>query len=99
MGDRLIRLSPQVNAYIKTLPPETRRKVRDALRGLEQGQGEIAPLQRQLEGYHRLKLPPRRVILRYQESSRGPECYCAFIEMRDVVYEAFAAIVSGQEHI
>ena len=99
MGAGLIRLSPQVNAYVKTLPPDTRRKVRDALRDLEQGRGEIDPLQRELEGYHRLKLPPRRVILRYQETSQGPECYCAFMEMRDVVYEQFAAILSEQGHL
>lgn len=94
MGAGLIRLSPQVDAYVKTLSPDARRKVRDALRALEKGRGEIAPLHQELEGYHRLKIPPRRVILRYQESARGPECYCTYIETRDVVYETFAALLS-----
>ena len=97
MGNEMIQLSEQVKKYVATLPPESRRKIRDALRALEQGRGEMTPLTDDLEGFHRLKLPPRRIIFHYKASKSGPVCHCDFIEMRAVVYEQFSALVSQGE--
>lgn len=91
-----VRLSEQVEAFLKSLPPMPRRKLRDALRGLESGKGDIVALERDLSGYCRLKVPPYRVILHYESSSRGPLCFCDYAEMRDVVYEQFLAILAEE---
>ena len=79
-----VRLSEQVEGFLKSLPPVPRRKLRDALRGLENGKGDIIALERDLAGYCRLKVSPYRVILHYESSPRGPVCFCDFAELRDV---------------
>ena len=92
----LVRLSEQVEYFLKAQPPEARRKLRDALRSLSSGKGDIIGLERELSGFCRLKVPPYRIILRYGSSSAGPVCFCEFAERRDVVYEQFI-IILGEE--
>jgi hypothetical protein len=63
---------------------------------LEEGKGDIRPLEKELEGYCRLRVGDYRIIFRYISTNSGPRCMCAFIETRAVVYEAFAAVLSEE---
>ena len=92
-------VSAQVDEFMQSLPPQARRLMRDALRGLAEGQGDVGALERELSGYSKLKVPPYRVIFRHQASPRGPVCYCAFMEKREVVYEVASAIMVEEGHL
>lgn len=92
-----ILASEQVQRWLGSLPPEARQKVRLELKKLASGKsGEVKSLERELEGYCRLRVGKYRVIYRYQTGDKGPECFCSFAESRDVVYEIFSAIVTTE---
>jgi mRNA-degrading endonuclease RelE of RelBE toxin-antitoxin system len=82
-----VRLSPQVAAFIRRLAPEPRRRLRQALRNLEQGKGDIKGLEGPLQDYCRLRVGQYRVVLRYGPSQTVD---CVFAERRGIVYEVFA---------
>jgi len=63
-----VRLAPQVAAFVRTLAPEPRRKLRQALRDLERGRGEVKGLDGPLQEYSRLRVGPYRVILSYDRA-------------------------------
>ena len=48
-----IRVAPQVEAFVKSLAPEPRRRLRLAIRGLATGRGDIKSLEGKLSGYCR----------------------------------------------
>jgi mRNA-degrading endonuclease RelE of RelBE toxin-antitoxin system len=82
-----VRLATQAVSFLKAQSPETRRRLRLALRGLAQGRGDIKGLEGGLEGYHRLRVGATRVILRYGATSTGaPAIFCVFAERRSLVY-------------
>jgi mRNA-degrading endonuclease RelE of RelBE toxin-antitoxin system len=82
-----VRLAPQVVAFVRTLAPEPRRRVRQALRELKKGQGDIKSLDGPLQDYARLRVGPYRVILSFAHS-RSVDC--VYAERRSIVYEVFA---------
>ncbi len=94
-----ISASDRVQVWLQTLPPQTKRNIRAALKLLAKGKGDVKSLQRDLEGYHRLRVGGHRIIFRYTPGKSGPECFCAFAEARDVVYEQFAAILSEEGRV
>jgi len=51
-----ILASDQVQRWLIALPPETKKRVRAALRGLERGRGDIKALSGELEGFCRLRM-------------------------------------------
>jgi mRNA-degrading endonuclease RelE of RelBE toxin-antitoxin system len=51
-----VRVSEQVESFVKALAPEPRRALRQAIKGLSQGKGDIKRLEGKLSGYHRLRL-------------------------------------------
>ena len=91
-----VRLSPQVVSFLKSLAPEPRRRVRDALRGLQLGKGDIRALEQELTGFCRLRVGRYRVVFHYVPKSDEPECFCDYAESRNVIYEHFAAILSEE---
>jgi mRNA-degrading endonuclease RelE of RelBE toxin-antitoxin system len=76
----------QVKGFIETLGPESRRKIRLALRGLESERGDRLPLKEKLSGYHRLRVGGYRVVYRYLPA-RVIEC--VFAEERGLIYNLF----------
>ena len=82
-----VRLAPQVVDFVRSLPPEPRRRVRLALRDLAKGKGDIKPLEGPLHDYCRLRIGPYRVIVSY---GRSRAIECVFAERRSIVYEIFA---------
>jgi mRNA-degrading endonuclease RelE of RelBE toxin-antitoxin system len=83
-----VELSPQVVDFVRRLPPEPRRRLRLALRGLTNEKGDIKRLESPLEAYCRLRVDGYRVVIHY---AIGGAIQCVFAERRSIVYEVFAA--------
>jgi mRNA interferase RelE/StbE len=85
---RGLRPSRQVIEFAGRLAPEPRRALKRALAGLQQGQGDIQPLEANLAGYHRLRAGKFRIIFQYAVDG---VIDAVFIEERALVYEVFSA--------
>jgi mRNA-degrading endonuclease RelE of RelBE toxin-antitoxin system len=81
-----VQAREQVKRFLDTLAPESRRKVRLALRGLETERGDILPLREKLTGYHRLRVGGYRILFRYLP---GKVIECVFAEERSLIYNLF----------
>jgi len=86
-----VRASEQVVDFVRRLAPEPRRRVRDALRDLARGNGDIRPLEAPLDGYYRLRTGNFRILFTYATPKRID---CVFAERRALVYEVFSAAVA-----
>ncbi len=81
-----ISASNQVAGWLSGLPPDPKRRMRAALRGLERWQGDIKALRGELEGFYRLRVGGYRIVYRVME---GEVIRLDYADTRDVVYEAF----------
>ena len=81
-----VQVREQVKAFIETLAPESRKRIRLGLRGLEAERGDCIPLREKLAGYHRLRIGGYRVVYRYLP---GKVIDCVFAESRSLVYHLF----------
>ncbi len=90
-----ISVSEQVQQWLIGLPPETKHRVRLALRGLaHRGVGDIKALSGPLEGYNRLRIGGLRII--YQQLSIS-EIRMEYANTRDVIYELYQQFLSEKE--
>jgi mRNA-degrading endonuclease RelE of RelBE toxin-antitoxin system len=89
-----ILASEQVRNWLTALPPDTKKRVRAALRGLEQGRGDIKALQGELEGFCRLRIDGLRVV--YSQHV-GRVIRLEYADSRDVIYETFLRVLSERE--
>ena len=91
-----IRVESQLEALVKSLAPDPRRRLRLAVKGLETGRGDIKSLEGNLAGYNRLSVTGYRVIFK-ERSERGVRIIdCVFAERRALVYEIFVSLLAGQ---
>ena len=91
-----IRVESQVEAFLKSLAPGPRRRLRLAIKGLATGRGDIRALEGNLAGYSRLSVAGYRVIFR-EWSERGVRIIdCVFAERRALVYEIFVSLLAEQ---
>ncbi len=81
-----ISASEQVADWLSSLPPEPKRRVCAALRGLEDWQGDIKSLRAELEGFYRLRIGGYRIAYRVMG---GQLIQLEYPDTRDVVYETF----------
>ena len=81
-----ISASEQVAGWLRGLPPEPKRRVRTALRGLEKWRGDIKALQGELDGFYRLRVGGYRIVYRMMS---GQAIQLEYADTRDVVYETF----------
>jgi mRNA-degrading endonuclease RelE of RelBE toxin-antitoxin system len=81
-----VQVLGQVKAFIDTLAPESRKKIRLGLRGLEAERGDCTALKEKLDGYHRLRIGGYRVLYRYRP---GRVIECVYAESRSLVYHLF----------
>jgi len=88
-----ISASEPVQAWLVALPPETKRRVRLALRGLERGRGDIRALHGELAGFNRLRIGGLRVVF---SQLPGRVLRLEYADSRDVVYENFLRIIEGR---
>ena len=81
-----ISASEQVTGWLRGLPPEPKRRVRAALRGLKDSRGDIKGLRGELDGFYRLRVGGYRIVYRVME---GQVIRLDYADTRDAVYEAF----------
>ena len=90
-----VELDPRVAEFVRSLAPEPRKRLRQALHGLEQDKGDIKQLEADLAGYARLRVGTYRVVVRFFAEGGQRVARCIFAEKRAVVYELFAEILRG----
>ncbi len=89
-----ISASDQVASWLTALPPQTKHRVRLALRGLAKGKGDVKGLQGPLEGFNRLRIGGFRVI--YRQIS-GKEILLEYANTRDAVYELYERMLENRK--
>jgi len=89
-----ISASDQVKNWLLALPPDPKKRVRAALRGLEHGRGDIKALRGELEGFCRLRIDGLRIIYSQQA---GQILRLEYADTRDVVYETFLKVLGGRK--
>ena len=68
-----ISASDQVQRWLIALPPDTKKRVRAALRGLQNGRGDIKALSGELEGFCRLRIDGLRIV--YSQLAGGSSAW------------------------
>jgi mRNA-degrading endonuclease RelE of RelBE toxin-antitoxin system len=91
-----VELDPQVADFVRSLAPEPRKRVRQALRNLENESGDIKQLEAELAGYARLRVGFYRVVIRFYSERGQRVARCVFAERRAVVYELFWKTLHGE---
>jgi mRNA interferase RelE/StbE len=86
-------IDEQVKRFIQSLSPEPRKALRRALNGLENEEGDVGPLQGELDGFFKLRVNSYRVIF------FRPDCStikCVYAERRREVYVNLINLVNGK---
>ncbi|MDE3066109.1 MAG: hypothetical protein KGJ60_01015 [Verrucomicrobiota bacterium] len=89
-----ISASDPVQRWLVALPPDTQKRVRAALRGLQNGRGDIKALRGELEGFCRLRIDGLRIVY---SQHRGQIIRLEYADTRDVVYETFLKVLSERK--
>jgi len=79
--------------FIRRQAPETRKRIRTALHGIENGNSFPEPLEDELDGFYKLKVDSYRLILQSEAGPRGPRFKVVFAEQRKFVYEIFSQLI------
>lgn len=88
-----VEVSLQVAEFVRKQAPEGRRQLRQALRALALGKGDIKALEGPLEGYCRLRVGSYRIVFSY---AGHQTIQCIFAERRSIIYEVFAQVLSDK---
>ncbi len=88
-----ILASEQVSAWVSALPPQTKHRVRMALRRLAMAKGDVKRLAGPLEGFCRLRIGGMRILFRYVSAR---EIRLEYANTRDVVYELFQSLMEDR---
>ena len=88
-----VQWSDQVARFVASLPPDPKKKLRAAIRGLASDQGDTKDLVDDLLGYKRLRVAAYRVIYRDAFEKGRPVRKCLYANRRNVVYELFAQML------
>ena len=89
-----ISASDQVQRWLISLSPETKKRVRIALRELQNGRGDIKALGGELEGFCRLRIGGLRIVY---SQHRGQIIRLEYADSRDVVYETFLKVLEERK--
>ena len=91
-----VRVSGQVEGFVKSLAPEPRRALRAGTKSLAPGQGDIKHLEGDLAGWSRLRVQTYRVVFKetWQNGQRLVDC--VYANRRSVVYDLFKEILRSQ---
>jgi len=89
-----VNVESQVEAFVKSLAPEPRRRLTQAIKALAMNQGDTKRLEGKLEGYSRLRVAGHRVIFTERSESGVRIIDCIFAEKRSLVYDLFIRLLS-----
>ena len=90
---------PQAETFIKSLAPQPRRAVRQAIKQLAEGKTaalDLRALEGVLSGYLRLRVATYRVIYCVDADVEGPTLTLLAAGPRSTIYEAFEKILAEQ---
>jgi mRNA-degrading endonuclease RelE of RelBE toxin-antitoxin system len=89
-----VKVESQMESFVKSLAPEPRRRLTQAIKGLAEHRGDIKRLEGKLRDYSRLRVAGHRVIFN-ERAERGERIIdCIFAEKRALVYELFVQMLS-----
>ena len=88
-----ISASEQVQSWLAGIPPETKHRVRFALRGLARGRGDIKGLIGPLAGFNCLRIGGLRIVFR---QTRAHEIRLEYANNRDAIYELYRDILASK---
>jgi mRNA-degrading endonuclease RelE of RelBE toxin-antitoxin system len=89
-----ISASEQVQRWLVALPPDTKKRVRRELRGLQNWRGDIKALRGELEGFCRLRIEGLRIVY---SQHRGNIIRLEYADSRDLVYETFLKVLHDRK--
>lgn len=79
-----VELAEPVVDFVRRLPPEPKRRLRQAIRDLARGRGDLERLEGPLDGYCRLRVGGYHIVFAYGERD---SVQCVFAEQRSIAYE------------
>jgi mRNA-degrading endonuclease RelE of RelBE toxin-antitoxin system len=88
-----VEVAPQVEDFLRTLSPQPKRALIQAMKGLAQDRGDRKILEGRLADYHRLRVASYRVLYREQVEQGEKIFRCDFAEHRSVVYQLFQKLL------
>ena len=91
-----VRVQQEVVDYLRRLPPQPRHALRLAIKALSRERGDIKTLTDELEGFHRLRVGPHRVIFEYEVIRGKMGITCVFAGPRKWIYEVFQSRLREQ---
>src|SRR5436305_14469638 len=90
-----VRLGFQAVEFISKLVPEPKRALRQALKGVADGKGEMKLLEGKLTGFSRLGSGRIRVIYEERVFSGERQVFCVYADYRASVYDVFAQLLAA----
>lgn len=91
-----VRVSPQVEDFVKAQAPEPRRRLTRAIKALQRDQGNIRPLEGRLAAYSRLRVGGYRVIVASNVERGIRNIDCIFAERRSVIYDLLEKLLAEE---
>ena len=92
-----ISASEQVQLWLQGLPPDSKGRVRRALKALARGRAkelDLRPLRRELEGFYQLRVGDYRIVYHLEP---GHRIRLDYADIRDVVYDVFRVLRALKE--
>jgi len=86
MRNRVL-VHPRVWQFCQSLPPEPRKRMKTAIKGLEREKGDIKALEGRLSGYFRLRSGAYRILFSIRVEKRERRVYCHYADHRSLVYQ------------
>lgn len=91
-----VRVSSQVEEFVKSLAPEPRQALRRAIKALAKDDGDSKLLEGKLADWHRLRVAGYRVIYKETMEQSVRVINCVYANHRSVIYEMFAELLAEQ---
>lgn len=91
-----IRVSDQVEAFVKALAPDPKKILRAGINALAEGAGDIKYLEADLLGWQRLRVQNFRVVFTATFVAGTRFVDCVYVNRRAVVYELFKELLRNQ---
>ena len=91
-----VRVSAQLESFVKSLAPDPRKALRTGIKSLAAGQGDIKHLEGDLAGWSRLRVQTYRVVFKeiWKDGHRIVDC--VYANRRSMVYDLFKEILRNQ---
>jgi mRNA-degrading endonuclease RelE of RelBE toxin-antitoxin system len=91
-----VRVSSQVEEFVRSLAPEPRKVLRRAIKDLAKSDGDTELLEGKLAGWSRLRVGYYRVLFKETSEGGARVIKCVFAKPRSIVYEMFAQLLADE---